>query len=106
MPPGALHHWHTAGDEDLRIITEFRPALHFEEIIETIACLSHLKGKMDKKGNPDPMQMSATLSAFPGEFWLGGMPMPLQRFLFGPFGRLLRWLGYKSRLRYAEAATG
>lgn len=103
VPPGALHYWHAAGDEDLRMITEFRPALHFEEIIETIAGLSQ-QGKMDKKGNPDPMQMSATLNAFYGEFWLGTMPLGLQKFLFGLFGRVLRMLGYKSYLRFARPA--
>jgi mannose-6-phosphate isomerase-like protein (cupin superfamily) len=104
VPAGALHYWKAVGDQDLRMITEFRPALHFEEIIETIACLSQ-KGKMDKKGNPDPLQMSATLSAYYGEFWLGTMPMSLQRLLFGPFGRLLRMLGFKKHLKFADLPT-
>jgi quercetin dioxygenase-like cupin family protein len=84
VPPGAVHNWRNAGDEELHLVTEFRPALHFEEIIETIAALSQ-RGKVDRRGNPDPRQISATLSAYPGEFALATMPMPLQRFLFGPF---------------------
>lgn len=101
VPPDAMHHWRNAGSDELYMLTEFRPALHFEEIIETIACLSQM-GKMDAQGNPNPLQMSATLSAFPGEFYLGTMPVWLQKFLFGPFGRVLRMLGHKACLQFDD----
>lgn len=101
VPAGAMHHWQITGTEELHMITEFRPALHFEEIIETIASLAQ-KGKMDKAGKPDPMQMSATLNKYYGEFFLGTMPMWLQRFLFGAFGRVLRIFGYKAVLQYRQ----
>ncbi len=81
--------------------TEFQPALHFEEIIETIACLSQT-GKMDKSGNPDPLQMSATLNAYYGEFFLNTMPTGLQIFLFGFFGKILRIIGFKDYMKFDE----
>jgi quercetin dioxygenase-like cupin family protein len=97
--PGSVHFWKNTGASELFMITEFRPALHFEEIIETIACLSQT-GKMDKEGNPNPLQMSATLNAYYGEFFLNTMPTGLQKFLFGFFGRILRMIGYKKQLSF------
>ncbi len=99
--PNAVHYWKNTGGRELYMTTEFRPALHFEEIIETIACLSQT-GKMDKEGNPDPMQMSATLNAYYGEFFLNTMPIGLQKFLFGFFGKLLRIIGFKDHLKFDE----
>ena len=102
VPPNAIHYWRNAGTDELHLQTEFRPALHFEEIIETIACLSQL-GKMDKQGNPDPIQMSATLNAYYGEFFLATMPLGLQRFLFGFLGKLLRtWFAFKDYLKFDD----
>lgn len=101
VKPNSIHHWHNSGGTELQMTTELRPALHFEEIIETIACLSQ-KGKMDKHGNPDPMQMSATLNAYYGEFFLNTMPLGLQKFLFGFFGRMLRIVGFKDYLLFDD----
>jgi hypothetical protein len=43
------------------------------------------------------------MNAYPGEFYLGEMPMMLQRFLFGPFGYVLRrFLGFKPHLSFAD----
>jgi hypothetical protein len=50
--------------------------------------------------------MSAMMNAYPGEFYLGEMPMPLQRLLFGPFGYVLRrFFGFKPLLRFADLQT-
>ncbi|MFN8446480.1 MAG: cupin domain-containing protein [Caldilineaceae bacterium] len=102
VPANALHHWRNTGNDELHMQTTFRPALHFEEIIETIACLSQV-GKMDQQGNPDPIQMSATLNAYYGEFFLGTMPMGVQQLLFGFFGAILRRVfKFKSHLQFAD----
>jgi hypothetical protein len=54
-------------------------------------------------GHPDPLQMSAMMNAYPGEFFLGDMPMPLQRLLFGPLGYVLRrFFGFRPLLRFAD----
>jgi len=100
VPADTMHCWKNGGTEELSLITEFRPALHFEEIIETIAALSQ-KNKVDKKGNPDPIQMSATLNAYYGEFYLGTMPVAVQFFLFRFFGFFLRKIfRYSDYLKY------
>ncbi|MFN8354931.1 MAG: cupin domain-containing protein [Spirosomataceae bacterium] len=99
VPPDSVHFWQNSGDTELYMTTEFRPALHFEEIIETIASLSQM-GKMDERGNPNPMQMSATLNAYYGEFFLDTMPLGVQKFLFGVLGRLLRWVGFKDYIAF------
>jgi mannose-6-phosphate isomerase-like protein (cupin superfamily) len=102
VPPNAVHFWRNAGSDEMCLRTEFRPALHFEEIIETYACMSQI-GKVKANGDPDPLQMSAMMNAYPGEFYLGEMPMMLQRFLFGPFGYVLRrFLGFKPHLSFAD----
>lgn len=100
VPPNTVHFWKNAGGNELEMITEFRPALHFEELIETLASLSQI-GKVDKGGNPDRLQMSATLNAYYGEFFLATMPFPIQVFLFKRFGWLLRkFFGFKGFLPY------
>ncbi|HMG15288.1 MAG TPA: cupin domain-containing protein [Saprospiraceae bacterium] len=101
VKPDSLHFWRIIGDQELHMTTEFRPALHFEEIIETIASLSQT-GKMDKEGNPNPMQMSATLNAYYGEFFLDTMPRALQKFLFGFFGKILLLAGFKKNLYFDD----
>lgn len=95
VPKGTIHSWRNAGVDELHIITEFRPALHFEEIIETVAALARA-GKMDKRGNPDILQMAATLSYYPGEIYLAGNPpIFLQKLLARILGPILRrFFGY------------
>jgi mannose-6-phosphate isomerase-like protein (cupin superfamily) len=105
VPPNALHFWRNAGHDELHIRTEFRPALHFEELIETLACLSQL-GKVDRRGNPSLLQMCATLNAYDGEFVLGTLPLPLQRFLVTVLGSTLRRVfRYPSHLRFGDLTT-
>jgi mannose-6-phosphate isomerase-like protein (cupin superfamily) len=95
VPKGTVHYWRNAGRDELHIITEFRPALHFQEIIETVAALARA-GKSDKAGNPDILQMAATLSYYPGELYLDGNPaVVVQRLLARTLGPALRrFFGY------------
>jgi mannose-6-phosphate isomerase-like protein (cupin superfamily) len=95
VPKGTIHYWRNAGRDELHIITEFRPALHFEEIIETAAALARA-GKMDRAGKPDILQMAATLSYYPGEFYLASNPpIFVQQLLTRILGPILRrFFGY------------
>jgi mannose-6-phosphate isomerase-like protein (cupin superfamily) len=101
VPKGTIHYWRNAGKDELHIITEFRPALHFEEIIETVAALAQA-GKMDKAGNPDILQMAATLSYYPGELYLAGNPPVFLQWLLartlGPI--LIRFFRYPVHYPY------
>lgn len=100
VPRGAAHTWHIVGTDELHLLTEFRPALHFEEIIETICGLAQA-GKMDHKGNPNPLQMTVTLYAYPGEFWLVGPPIFAQKVLYGGLGPVLKHVfGYQPNFPY------
>jgi len=101
IPHGAAHSWHIVGKDELHLLTEFRPALHFEEIIETICGLAQA-GKMDKKGNPNALQMTVTLNEYPGEFWLEGPPIFAQKLLYSGLGPILKnLLGYKPNYPYS-----
>lgn len=94
VPRGTVHYWRNAGKDELHIITEFRPALHFEEIIETVTALARA-GRMDRAGNPDILQMAATLSYYRGEIYVVSPPVFVQWLLARTLGPILRrFFGY------------
>lgn len=100
VPKGTVHYWRNAGTDELYIVTEFRPALHFEELIETAAAGAKV-GMMDKAGNPDFLQMCATLSYFPGEFYTTIAPVAVQKLIIGTLGPILRrFFGYPAWIPY------
>ena len=56
IPPGAPHRWWNAGDEELQVRTELRPALIAERFYETIYGLAR-DGKTDAVGRPTFLQI-------------------------------------------------
>jgi quercetin dioxygenase-like cupin family protein len=97
---GTPHVWSNAGDTDLRVIVEFRPALKTEEFFETFFGLAQ-DGKVNPKtGLPSLLQTAVSASAFRNEI----VPMrPLQvvqRILFGLLAPIGTLLGYKAKYPY------
>lgn len=93
--PGTPHRWGNDDDDELRVLIEMRPALQFEEFLETIHGLGR-DGKTNAKGLPNPFQ----LAVFGQEYWndvrVTRPPAIVQKAVYavlGPIGR--RLLGYK-----------
>jgi mannose-6-phosphate isomerase-like protein (cupin superfamily) len=102
---GTPHHFRNAGNEELRFVTEVRPALGFETFLETMYGLA-ADGKTNKKGLPNPLRLAVIMR---DHFDLVRLPFPpafLQKaglMLGAPLGRLL---GYGPRyVRTVEATS-
>lgn len=93
LPPGTPHSWWNAGDDELLIEAELRPALHFAEIIETIFALGQTGG-MSAKGTPDPLQLARTFMGYPGEHHLARPPVVARKAMNRVLGFLGRVRGY------------
>jgi len=91
IPAGTPHRFWNAGDEVARFRCEVRPALQFEQLLETMFALA-ADGKTNKKGMPNPLRMAVIARA---HFDVVRLPFPpafVQRLglaLGAPLGRLL-----------------
>jgi quercetin dioxygenase-like cupin family protein len=101
VPAGMSHQFWNAGDEEARFACEVRPALQFEELIETMFSLAQA-GKTNRKGMPNPLRLAVIARAHFDTVRLPFPPVWMQRVglaLGAPLGRLF---GY--RATYAPAA--
>ncbi len=104
IPKGVRHVWENAGDEDLRMIIEFRPALRSEEFFESYFGLGQ-DGKTDPKtGLPNLIRMAVLLREFSDEIHLARPPLLVQRIVFGTLALVGRLLGYRARYPYPYPA--
>jgi quercetin dioxygenase-like cupin family protein len=102
IPAGTPHRFSNAGDDEVRFRCEVRPALQFEQLLETMFALA-ADGKTNKKGLPNPLRLAVIARA---HFDVVRLPFPpafLQRVgltLGAPLGRLA---GYRpTYVRTAE----
>jgi quercetin dioxygenase-like cupin family protein len=101
VAPGTPHRFRNVGEETAHFVCEVRPALQFEQLIETMFGLA-ADGKVNRKGMPNPLRLAVIARHHFGDVRLPFPPAWLQRLglAFGaPLGRLL---GY--RPTYAPAA--
>jgi quercetin dioxygenase-like cupin family protein len=102
VEPGMPHRFRNADDDELRFVTEVRPALGFETFLETMFALA-ADGKTSKKGLPNPLRLAVIMR---DHFDLVRLPFPpafLQKtglVLGAPIGRLL---GYRPTYIRASA---
>lgn len=66
VPAGTPHHWKNIGDDACRVVVEFRPALQWEKLFETMFGLAR-DGKTGRQGRPNPLQMAVTFNYFKDE---------------------------------------
>jgi mannose-6-phosphate isomerase-like protein (cupin superfamily) len=85
-PPGESHTVGPAGDEDVEMIAELRPALAYEQFIERSFALDRA-GHVNAKGRGNPLRM-ATARPHEAEFFLPRIPIALQRALLRALARL------------------
>jgi quercetin dioxygenase-like cupin family protein len=91
VPAGTPHRFWNAGEEEAHFVCEVRPALQFEQLIETMFALAS-DGKTNEKGMPNPLRLAVIANATFDTVRLPFPPAWLQRMgltMGAPVGRLL-----------------
>ena len=91
-PPGEPHTVGPAGDDDVEIVAELRPALNYEGFIERTFALDRA-GYINAKGRGNPLRM-ATAGAREAEFFVPRVPLGFQRTVLGAMEGLAHRIGY------------
>ena len=87
---GTPHQFWNAGDEEAHFVCEVRPALQFEQLIETMFALAN-DGKTNRKGMPNLLRLAVIAREHFDTVRLPFPPAALQRMglaLGAPLGRL------------------
>jgi quercetin dioxygenase-like cupin family protein len=100
-PAGVPHAWQNpSSEEELRFVSELRPPLVFETIMETTFGLAQ-DGKTTKQGIPkNPLQLAVLIDETRGTFYSSRAPVAVQEAflaLFAVVASVGRLLGYKAR---------
>ena len=100
-PAGVPHAWQNpSSDEEVRFVSELRPPLVFETILETYCGLAW-DGKTTKQGIPkNPLQLAVLVDETRGMFYSSRVPVAVQEgflALFAVLASVGRLLGYKAR---------
>lgn len=94
VTPGMSHKFWNAGESAARFRCEVRPALQFEQLIETMFALAE-DGKTNRKGMPNPFRLAVIANAHFDDVRLPFPPAWVQKAgltVGAPLGRLL---GYR-----------
>src|SRR5919112_493786 len=102
-PAGSAHAAWNAGDDEVHVLVDFRPALRTERAFETLAGLAR-DGKTNKAGAPkNPLLLALILREFEEEIYFVRPPLAVQRVIFGTLARVARLLGYRAEYPYPYA---
>jgi mannose-6-phosphate isomerase-like protein (cupin superfamily) len=91
VPTGTPHRFWNASEEEARFVCEVRPALQFEQLIETMFALAS-DGKTNSRGLPNPLRLAVIANATFDTVRLPFPPAWMQRMglaMGAPVGRLL-----------------
>jgi mannose-6-phosphate isomerase-like protein (cupin superfamily) len=91
VPAGSTHQFWNAGDEEAHFVCEVRPALKFEQLIETMFALA-VDGKTNKNAMPNPLRLAVIAREHFDTVQLPFPPVWMQRLglaMGAPLGRLL-----------------
>lgn len=91
-PPGEPHTVGPAGEEDVEMVAELRPALNYERFIERTFALDKA-GYINAKGRGNPLRL-ATAGAREAEFFVTRVPLGVQRAVLSTMEGLARRIGY------------
>lgn len=89
---GTPHRLFAVGNDPVHAKFELRPALRSAELIATFFRLAN-EGKVDRKGNPRPLQLALIAREFEPEGYATRPPLAVQRVLFAPLAALARRRG-------------
>ncbi len=96
LPPESRHSMHNAGNEELHVIWQTRPALKTEAFFETMWGLAQ-DGKINPKGVPNLLRVAVLMREYQDEFRLAQPPFAIQKPLFGLLAPIGNLLGYRGR---------
>jgi hypothetical protein len=91
VPAGTAHKFWNAGEDEAHFVCEVRPALQFEQLIETMFGLA-TDGKTNRKGMPNPLRLAVIARHHFDDVRLPFPPAWMQRMglaLGAPVGRVL-----------------
>jgi mannose-6-phosphate isomerase-like protein (cupin superfamily) len=91
VPAGTPHKFWNAGEDEAHFVCEVRPALQFEQLIETMFRLA-TDGKTNRKGMPNPLRLAVIARAHFDDVRLPFPPVWMQRMglaLGAPLGGLM-----------------
>jgi hypothetical protein len=97
VPIGVSHIFRNGGEEELHMISEYRPGLKSVETFFATFFGLAADGKIDKRGRPRLLQSVLTLWEVRDYFVVTRPPPSLQRLLFPALAALARLRGYRSR---------
>jgi len=103
VEPGTAHRFANAGDTFARFRCEVRPALQFEQLIETMFALAN-DGKTNRKGMPSPIRLAAIAQHHFDDVRLPFPPVWMQRLGLTLGAPVARLLGYGATYEAAEPA--
>jgi hypothetical protein len=98
VPPGVSHDWWNAGDEDVVVLVEIRPAARFEVMILNAFGLAQ-DGKVNRRGMPNLLQLVLFAREFSDVVQFIWPPPVVQRMLFGVIAPFAGLLGYRGSYR-------
>jgi quercetin dioxygenase-like cupin family protein len=91
VPAGASHRFWNAGEEGAHFVCVVRPALQFEQLVETMYALA-ADGRTNRKGMPNPLRLAVIAEHHFQDVRLPFPPAWMQRIglaLGAPLGRLM-----------------
>lgn len=94
VPPGRSHTWWNVGDEEARVLGDFRPALRTEMFFETLFGLAK-DGKVNSRGLPNLLRLAVIMREYDDEILLARPPAAVQRAPFAPLAALGHLLGHR-----------
>jgi len=96
VPVGSPHRFYSTSDEPVTFTVEMRPARRMEEALRVAYGLAR-DGKTNAKSVPRNILQLALLYEL-GESYLVGMPLSVQKAVFGLLAKVARWRGVDKSL--------
>lgn len=105
VPAGTPHTWHNAGESEVHVRVELRPAGRMEPFLETIYGLAK-DGKTNARGIPSLFQLAVFATAYFDTNYLASPPLPVQKVMLGAIAFVGRRLGFRPDYPYPYSAPG
>lgn len=105
IPAGTAHGLENRGDDELRVLTELRPAMNTEVYFETVFGLAR-DGKVGARGVPNPLHAAVIVRGLGEKAGFPGVPMIIQEVGLTVLAAIGRLLGYRARYERYSRPSG